>query len=82
MEGIVVVAAILVAVIVAGVLGTRRRAQGPGRPGSESPMPQRSQENQMRAAEEPTHHGEVGSGPALRHEPSADGSETPGDQRP
>jgi hypothetical protein len=82
MEGIVVVAAILVAVIVAGILGSRRRAQGPGTPGSASPMPRRSRENQMRAAEKPTHHGEVDSGPAIRHESAEDHSETPGDQRP
>lgn len=77
MEGIVIVIALLVAVLVAGVVGSRRRADGPGTQGAVSPMPERSEENRMRAAEEgPTHHGPVDAGPVYRHEDEPEG---PGD---
>jgi hypothetical protein len=68
MEGIVIAAALVVALVLALRYGAQRRAKGPGTPGAETPMPERSQENQMRAAEEPTHHGPVDEGPVYRHE--------------
>jgi hypothetical protein len=78
MEGIVIVVALVVAIALAVRFGVQRRTKGPGTPGSESPMPERSQENQMRAAERPTHQGPVDEGPAYRHE-DPDG---PRDERP
>lgn len=77
MEGILIAAAIIVALVLAGRYASQR-TKGPGEPGEESPLPQRSQENRMRAAERPTHHGPVDEGPAYRHEDA----DTPDDQRP
>jgi hypothetical protein len=68
MEGIVIAAALVVALVLALRYGVQRRNKGPGTPGAETPMPERSQENQMRAAEGPTHHGPVDEGPVYRHE--------------
>jgi hypothetical protein len=77
MEGIVIAAALVVALVLAVRFGVQRRNRGPGTEGSPSPMPERSEENQMRAAEKPTHHGPVDEGPVYRHE-DADAS---GDDR-
>jgi hypothetical protein len=78
MEGIVIAAALVVALVLGLRYAAQRRSKGPGTPGSESPMPERSQENQMRAAEKPTHHGPVDEGPAYRHEDA----DPPADERP